>query len=192
MTSEQLRWADDSIVEIKTRVTRCFLGKALQVGRRNNTAAGPSSLIAGDPHLPLCCTRDAVEEYIEPQRKKGTYWQYYDVPVVVIEACGEHRLILVNDQREVDPMSSFSPNLPVTYVFGEVSRVIRSQLPKHVYALTTTYEMEPAEFPFRAYRSNSRPPPRWTPEWWSVDLTGALKQVANIGMWLQEAAKNHD
>jgi hypothetical protein len=189
MNSEQLHLADDGMHQITTPVTRCYLGKVYYVGRFNNSRVGPSRLIVKDELGPLFCTRRAVDEYIQPQRTKGTTWERYDVPVVVIDARGVHRLILTSDQRAVNPLSSFSPTFPEGVTLGELSRALMSQIPKDVYAMGSSCELDPADFPFLRYQSNSKARQRWDPKWYSFTLDGMMKMVTNVSLWLQKAGQ---
>jgi hypothetical protein len=190
MNHDELCLADAGIHEITTRVTRCFLGKAYYVGYFNNTAVGTSALFVRDELGPLFCTRQAVTQYIEPKRTKGRSWAFVEVPIVVIEACGEYRLVLSGNQKEVDPLDAFSPLFPKSFAFGELAKAFmsHSECSKNVYTFWTPFELEPADLPFQRYFLNSRTR-SWEPQWWSVNLHGALKVTANISLWLQESSK---
>lgn len=178
--------ADSSLHEVTSPVRRCYLSKLYFLGFRRGNMFGPTALFTEGSIESLYFTLDAIERYVEPRRRRGTYWEAIDVPTVVIETDHAPKLLLVGDGWGGDTLEHFQPRLPPQHKFGHLARAIMAQLPKEGWALQCTHSMPVARFPFGRNRSVSGARLTWRREWWITDPTSAIRLASKICLWLAE------
>ena len=155
MDSPKLKLADSSLCTITSPVRRCYLGKLYFAAKGRSSGYGPTLRFTRDEIGSLFLTIREIERFIEPRRKKGTFWEIYDIPCVVIESNASLRLVITGGGLDIDPLKDFRPVLPPGCKFGELCKSLMSQLPKYVYALHTIHYIPLASFPFTHKRSRS-------------------------------------
>jgi hypothetical protein len=186
MSQSKLELADSSLHSVTSPVARCYLGKLYFLGFRRGNRYGPTALYHEGKIEALYLTLSDVERFVEPRRKKGTYWEALDVPTVVIESEDSQRLLLVGDGWGGDTLANFQPQLPPQRQFGHLAKALMSQLPKEGWALRSGRQVPVASFPFVRNRSVSGPTLSWRREWWITDPKSAIRLVGAICLWLAE------